>query len=136
MSQPSWEARMKGKTTSNRRSTRNGNHGGGNGERQKPHTRVETDELKGQPSIISLLAPGKESPDARRALDKGTLLAALAAFKKGDFSVRLPNDLEGMDGKIADTFNDVIEQNQRLSQELERLSRVVGKEGKISQRAS
>src|SRR5207237_1798033 len=69
-------------------------------------------------------------------LDKTTLLAALAAFKKGDFSVRLPTDLDSMDGKIADAFNDVIELNQRLSQELERLSRVVGKEGKISQRAS
>ena len=37
------------------------------------------------------------------------------AFKKGDFSVRLPVDLEGMDGKIADAFNDVIELNQRMS---------------------
>src|SRR5437773_1994412 len=41
-----------------------------------------------------------------------------------------------MDGKIADAFNEVIEQNQRMSEELERLSRVVGKEGRISQRAS
>ena len=30
-------------------------------------------------------------------LDKTTLLAALLAFKKGDFSVCLPIDLEGMD---------------------------------------
>ena len=50
--------------------------------------------------------------------------------------MRLPVDLEGMDGKIADAFNDVIELNQRMAEELERLSRVVGKEGKISQRAS
>ena len=41
-----------------------------------------------------------------------------------------------MDGKIADTFNDVIELNQRLAAEIERLSSVVGKEGKISQRAT
>ena len=91
-------------------------------------------ELSGQPSILSLLTP--PSSGASRELDKKTLLAALMAFKKGDFSVRLPLDLEGMDGKIADAFNDVIELNQRLSGELERLSRVVGKEGKISQRAS
>ena len=57
------------------------------------------------------------------------------ALKKGDFSARLPVTLEGMDGKIADAFNDVIELNQRHAAELERLSRVVGKEGKISQRA-
>ena len=40
---------------------------------------------------------------------RATLLAALMAFKKGDFSARLPIDLEGIDGKIADAFNDVIE---------------------------
>src|SRR5438552_4050552 len=38
--------------------------------------------------------------------------------------------------KLGDTFNEVVELNQRLSQELERLSRVVGKEGRISERAS
>ena len=41
-----------------------------------------------------------------------------------------------MAGKIADTLNDVIEQNERMARELERLSRVVGKEGKIAQRAN
>ena len=37
---------------------------------------------------------------------------------------------------MADTFNDVVELNERMARELERLSRVVGKEGKIAQRAS
>jgi HAMP domain-containing protein len=70
------------------------------------------------------------------ALDREQLLTALVAFKKGDFSARLPIHLEGLDGKIADTFNDVVELNDRMAKELERLGRVVGKEGKISQRAS
>jgi signal transduction histidine kinase/HAMP domain-containing protein/DNA-binding response OmpR family regulator len=73
---------------------------------------------------------------AGEALDRGQLLTALVAFKKGDFSARLPIDLEGLDGKIADTFNDVVELNDRMAKELERLGRVVGKEGKITQRAS
>jgi signal transduction histidine kinase/DNA-binding response OmpR family regulator len=63
------------------------------------------------------------------------LLKALMAFKKGKFHVRLPSDLSGIEGKIADTFNEVIELNQRMARELARLSQVVGKEGKISQRA-
>jgi HAMP domain-containing protein/signal transduction histidine kinase len=58
------------------------------------------------------------------------------AFKRGDFSARLPEDWTGVAGKIADTFNDVIRTNQRMSQELERIVRVVGKEGRITQRAS
>src|SRR5262249_50276780 len=60
----------------------------------------------------------------------------LLALKKGDFSVRLPQDWAGIPGKIADTFNDVVERNDQLTRELERVSRVVGREGKISQRAT
>ncbi len=41
-----------------------------------------------------------------------------------------------MAGKIADTFNDVIRINQRLAKELARISRVVGKEGRVRQKAS
>ncbi len=69
-------------------------------------------------------------------LDGRDMLAALTALKRGDFSVRLPSEWTGMAGKIADTFNDVIELNERMAHELDRLSRVVGKEGKISERAS
>jgi len=87
--------------------------------------------MEGQPSIVELL--GSEA--VSKQLSKPTLLRALLALKKGDFSARLPLDLPGMDGKIADTFNEVVELNQRMAEELERLSRVVGKEGKISQRA-
>src|SRR5581483_7437936 len=67
-------------------------------------------------------------------LKPAQLLQALRAFKKGDFSVRLPADLTKIDGEIATTFNDVVELNEQLTRELDRLSTVVGKEGKISQR--
>jgi methyl-accepting chemotaxis protein len=69
-------------------------------------------------------------------LDTDQLLAALMAFKRGDFSTRLPDDWTGVPGKIADTFNAVIETNQRMTRELERIVHVVGKEGRIGQRAS
>src|SRR5262249_27003779 len=63
------------------------------------------------------------------------LLAALRAFRKGNFSVRLPTDLTRLDGEIADAFNDVIELNERMSKEIEGLSHIVGKQGKIGHRA-
>ncbi len=69
-------------------------------------------------------------------LDTRQLLAALMAFKRGDFSARLPDDWTGVAGKIADTFNNVIRTNQRMAKELERIVHVVGKEGRIRQRAS
>src|SRR5947207_9466651 len=65
-------------------------------------------------------------PDAKK------LLAALGAFKRGDFSARLPGDWTGIGGKIADKFNEVIRTSQRMTQEVERIRRVVGKEGRIT----
>jgi len=70
------------------------------------------------------------------SLDKKRLLEALTALRKGDFTARLPVEWTGIDGRISDAFNDAIELNRRMATELERLSRVVGKEGKISQRAT
>src|SRR5258706_12304569 len=67
-------------------------------------------------------------------LDAKLLLASLTALKKGDFSVRLPLEWTGAAGKIADAFNDVVETNQRIAEELQRLSHAVGQEGRISER--
>jgi HAMP domain-containing protein/signal transduction histidine kinase/DNA-binding response OmpR family regulator len=67
-------------------------------------------------------------------LDERQLLNVLMAIKKGDFSLRLPAELTGTVGKIYDTLNDIIESNEKLCSELNRISNVVGKEGKTSQR--
>ncbi|MDP8991270.1 MAG: HAMP domain-containing protein, partial [Acidobacteriota bacterium] len=64
------------------------------------------------------------------------LLETLVAFKKGNFSVRMPVDLVGMEGKVADALNDILELNEKMANALDRISRSVGKEGKIAQRAS
>src|SRR5215813_4352408 len=69
-------------------------------------------------------------------IDHVALLTALKSLTKGDFSVRLPLSWTGMASKVADAFNDMVEMNERLASELERLSRVVGTEGKITQRAT
>jgi len=69
-------------------------------------------------------------------IDANRVLAALISFKKGDFSVRLPVDQVGLAGKIVDTLNDIFELNENMANELARISTAVGKEGKISQRAS
>jgi HAMP domain-containing protein/CheY-like chemotaxis protein/signal transduction histidine kinase len=70
------------------------------------------------------------------SINSRLLLKTLVAFKKGDFSTRLPGDWTGEAGKIADTLNDIIELSDKMAKELERVSRVVGKEGKIMHRAA
>jgi HAMP domain-containing protein len=64
------------------------------------------------------------------------LLAALTALRNGDASVRLPAEWTGVPGKVADAFNEIAEMNERMSQELSRLSQAVGKEGRLNQRGS
>ena len=73
-------------------------------------------------------AAGPE-PDSRQ-----DLLQALQAMRSGDFSARMTGDHLGIDGKIADTFNEIIAANQRMAQQLERVGQVVGREGKTRQR--
>ncbi|HKA42954.1 MAG TPA: HAMP domain-containing protein, partial [Burkholderiales bacterium] len=67
-------------------------------------------------------------------VDQRELLKALRAFRKGDFSVRMPLDLVGIDGEIAAAFNDVVEMNEMFAEEFARIRDEVGKEGKFSQR--
>ncbi|MUL37316.1 HAMP domain-containing protein [Gloeocapsopsis dulcis] len=69
-------------------------------------------------------------------LDLKQLLTTLTEIKKGNFAARMPIDQTGIAGKIADTLNDIIDMNERLAAELERISTVVGKEGKTYERAS
>src|SRR5215831_20779122 len=69
-------------------------------------------------------------------IDLNQLLDVLHAFRNGDFTVRLPGQKTGVAGKIYDALNEIIDNNDRLNKELERLNRVVGKEGKLTHRAS
>src|SRR5687768_13486894 len=78
----------------------------------------------------------RDARGERDRLDLDGLLTVLMSVKKGDLSARLPANKVGTAGKIADTLNDVIELNQKLANELHRLSNVVGKEGRIAQRAT
>src|SRR5437867_1679826 len=78
--------------------------------------------------------PGQEV--SRDTLDQGQLLQVLTAFEKGDFTVRMPVELTGVAGKIADTLNEILERQQELVKEFEQVSIAVGKEGHVSQRAS
>ncbi len=70
------------------------------------------------------------------SLDLRQLLRALTAAREGNFSVRLESNHAGIEGKIADVFNDIMLSNQSMADELERMSRVVGREGKLTKRAN
>src|SRR5579871_3334951 len=66
--------------------------------------------------------------------DLALILAGLQTMRDGDFSVRLPVSWVGLEGKIADTFNDIVAANEQMSRELNRVGQAVGKEGKTRER--
>src|ERR1700752_3401589 len=83
----------------------------------------------------SVRRPAKRKPAANGNPDPmQDLLHALQAMRSGDFSVRMSGEYLGIEGKIADTFNEIIAANQRMAQQLERVGQVVGREGKTRQR--
>jgi len=77
----------------------------------------------------------KQSPRSEFGVTRRDLISALRKLRRGDFTVRLPEDGSDSDAEIAILFNEVVSLNQQLTEEFERLSRVVGKEGKIGHRA-
>ena len=81
----------------------------------------------------SATAIGPSSPESAEARSR-LILKVMVAFRDGDFSARLPADWVGTDALIADAFNQVIGQKQRISNEVTRLSETVGKEGRLKQR--
>ncbi len=79
-------------------------------------------------------ANGNSAPQADHPLDARALLGALRAMRDGDFTVQLPGDWVGLNGKIADTFNEIVAANRKMAEELDRVGQAVGKQGKTRQR--
>src|SRR3954451_1830674 len=80
--------------------------------------------------------PADRVPDQIAGFDQSELLHALRRLRNGDFRVRLPDGAAGVEGAIAEAFNDIVELNQRTAHELRRISRAVGREGRISHRVA
>src|SRR5688572_8742417 len=78
--------------------------------------------------------PHPNGANGGSSLDLRILLHGLQSMRDGDFSVRLPGDWTGLEGKIADTFNEIVATNQKMAQELKRVGHVVGKEGRTRER--
>ena len=85
----------------------------------------------GAPSPRPIDPPGLNLPPAAVS----QLLTALQAVRDGDFSVRLPGDWTGLEGKIADTFNEIVAANAADGRASWSASaRWSGKQGKTRQR--
>ncbi|HET9985337.1 MAG TPA: hypothetical protein VFQ38_17180, partial [Longimicrobiales bacterium] len=64
------------------------------------------------------------------------LLAGLEALEAGDFSARVSLNGDPLMVRISDAFNRIAGLNDRLTQEVVRVSTTVGREGQMTDRAS
>ncbi|MGZ3498435.1 MAG: HAMP domain-containing protein [Vulcanimicrobiaceae bacterium] len=78
----------------------------------------------------------RSSKEVVNSAEQRRLLAALKAFRKGDFSVRLPVEGSGISAEIAQAFNECMQIKGHLLKEIKRVSTLVGRDGRVSQRAS
>ena len=62
------------------------------------------------------------------------LLAAMAAMRDGDFDRQLPRHWDGIAGRLAETFNQIVSHNRRLAHDLSRVGEKVGRDGQTRQR--
>jgi hypothetical protein len=83
-------------------------------------------------TLEQLMASNTTTGEKDSGLNSKLLLSTLIAYRRGDFSARMPNDYVGVDGKIADTLNDIIDMAERTTADFARVSQVVGKAGKVN----
>ncbi|HWS33282.1 MAG TPA: HAMP domain-containing protein, partial [Actinoplanes sp.] len=63
----------------------------------------------------------------------GELAEALRRVRRGDLKVRLPRST-GAAGAVAEAFNEVVALQERQNLELRRISRIVGRDGRLTER--
>src|SRR5579871_4050057 len=85
--------------------------------------------------VVPKMNGDKPGPSpALEAPSLAVILMSLQTMRDGDFSVRLPGSWVGLEGKIADTFNEIVSANQQMARELRRVGQAVGKEGRTRER--
>ena len=62
------------------------------------------------------------------------LITVLNGFRDGDFTTRLPSDWTGLEGRVAESVNEIASRMENFNTSLLRLRRQVGEEGKIGER--
>src|SRR5690606_16284639 len=82
---------------------------------------------------LKMLKTDKSEIEAN-VLSDALLYETLLKVRNGDFSERFPSDRTGISGKFLDTFNEIIELNEQLVKQFTKAGKIIGKEGKLSQR--
>ncbi len=81
----------------------------------------------------------RRTANGNGSVDEATLrqlLAALRAASAGDFDLRLPEGQGGLSGELAKAYNDLADRRSSFADGLQRVARVVNREGRLTERVS
>ena len=103
---------------------------------------MESVSLPASETVVDLDGTGRSSDgetmngDHQKESRLNHILASILSFRDGDFTVRLPIAWGGIEGRIAEAFNQTIAHEDAIANEIRTLSVSVGKEGRLKQRLS
>src|ERR1700759_4323841 len=72
--------------------------------------------------------------DYEDSLDLKELLKVLSLVKSGRLNVRMPVTQAGINGRICEVLNDIIDMNERFVAEISSAEATIGKRGNLSKR--
>jgi HAMP domain-containing protein/signal transduction histidine kinase/CheY-like chemotaxis protein len=85
---------------------------------------------------VNLRLKDTEATSVSHTEELTAIHSALLALRRGDPGAKLPIQGSAQFTKVADVFNELVEQNVAMAEEIARLAQMVGKEGKLKRRAS
>ncbi|MDR7370180.1 HAMP domain-containing protein [Flavobacterium aquidurense] len=101
---------------------------------------VESQEIAIELPIVSGDEPAKsrrEKVDSEESiLTDAEFLKILLKVKNGNFAQRFPTDQNGIKRSICDTLNEIIDLNERMVFEFQKVGKSIGKQGKLTNRVA
>src|SRR3954451_7287827 len=103
-----------------------------------PRAKAASTEAATGPAVAEEPVPAQANGggNARDTHALEEILAALTAARDGDFSPRLRTRRRDLIGELQVRTNELLDVNARMARELSRVSRVIGREGRMMERAS
>jgi HAMP domain-containing protein len=93
--------------------------------------------------IVLPVVAGEKLPKTKRKIEEeesiltdAEFLKILLKVKNGNFTQRFPTDQNGTKRSICDTLNEIIDLNERMVFEFQKVGKSIGKQGKLTNRVA
>ena len=97
---------------------------------------VGSDVLAVSPVVVKPARKTKKDAYQESILTDAEFLRILQNVKNGNFSKRFPTDQTGIKRSICDTLNEIIDLNERMVFEFQKVGKSIGKQGKLTNRVT